>query len=93
MSRKSESGFTHIVLLVLALAVVCAVIFVGLRVMQNQNTGENSTTSSAPVVTNTAPGTINNAADLNATKTALNQDNVDNDLNPDSLNSDISGLL
>jgi hypothetical protein len=93
-SNKSQAGVAHIVLLVLVLAVVSAVILVGVRVMQNQNTGEDSSTSSAPVVNKTpVPSTISSAADLNTAKTALTQDSVDSDLNPDSFNADVSSVL
>jgi uncharacterized protein (UPF0333 family) len=95
MRSKSQSGFAHLVLLVLILVVVAAVVLVGVHVMQNQNTGE---TSSAPVASSstlhiTAPDKITSSSDLNATKAALNYENVDSDLNPNSLNSDIDSLL
>jgi flagellar basal body-associated protein FliL len=93
MKSKSEAGVAHVVLLVLVLVVVAAVVLVGVRVMQNQNTGENSTTSSAPVATTGAPDKINNASDLNAAKAALSQNNVDGDLNPSSLDADLNAVL
>jgi uncharacterized protein (UPF0333 family) len=94
MRNKSESGMAHIVLLVLVLAVVAAVILVGVHVMQNQNTGENAT-SAVPVASGgvSAPAAIKTNADLNSAKASLNQDNVDGDLNPGSLDSDVNSLL
>jgi flagellar basal body-associated protein FliL len=56
---KSEAGVAHIILLVLVLAIVAAVVLVGVHVMQKQNTGENSSTSSAPLASNAAPSSIN----------------------------------
>jgi|GEM_PF-3338962 len=92
---KSQAGIAHVVLLVMVLVVVAAVVLVGVRVMQNQNTGEDSSTSSLPVASNkaTVPNTINNASDLSKAQTALNQANVDGDLNPDSLNADVNSVL
>jgi hypothetical protein len=91
---KSESGLAHVVLLILIMAVVAAIIFVGLRVVSNQNTGE--TTGSVPVASSTnttVPSTIKNNADLSAAQASLNQTNIDGDLNPDSLNADLNSVL
>jgi uncharacterized protein (UPF0333 family) len=92
MRSKSESGIAHVALLILVLAVVSAVVLVGVHVMQNQNTGE---TSAAPVASSktTAPGAIKSASDLNSAKAALNQTNVDGDLNPSSLDADLNDVL
>ena len=92
MKSKSESGVAHIILLVLVLVVVSAVILAGVRVMQNQNTGE---TSSAPMASSNkaVPDTISSNSDLESAKASLNQTSIDSDLNPSSLDSDIDGLL
>jgi cytoskeletal protein RodZ len=89
---KSESGLAHVVLLVLILVVVSVIVLVGVHVMQNQNTGE---TSSAPVASTKAsvPATFKSNSDLDSAQASLNQTNVDSDLNPDSLNSDVDSLL
>jgi hypothetical protein len=46
MKSKSESGLAHVVLLILVLLVIGVIVFVGMRVVEDQNTGE--TTGSAP---------------------------------------------
>jgi hypothetical protein len=89
MRSKSESGIAHVAMLILVLLVVAAIAVVGLRVMQNQNTGEE--TGAAPVASKS--DSINNASDLETAKATLNNTNVDNDVNPDSLDSDVSDLL
>jgi flagellar basal body-associated protein FliL len=90
MKSKSESGIAHIAILILVLLVIAAVAVVGLRVVQNQNTGED--TSSAPVASKNSDN-INSVADLDAAKASLTNANVDSDLNPDSLNADLDSVL
>jgi hypothetical protein len=90
MKPKSESGVAHVAVLILVLLVIAAITVVGLRVVQNQNTGED--TSSAPVASKTSDN-INSVADLDAAKASLNNASVDSDLNPSSLNADIDSLL
>jgi hypothetical protein len=90
MKPKSESGVAHVAVLILVLLVIAAITVVGLRVVQNQNTGED--TSSAPVASKTSDY-INSVADLDAAKASLNNASVDSDLNPSSLNADIDSLL
>jgi flagellar basal body-associated protein FliL len=92
---KSESGLAHVVLLILIMVVIAAIIFVGLRVVSNQNTGETTGSVPAPVASSntTVPGTIKNNADLSAAQASLNQTNIDGDLNPDSLNADLNSVL
>jgi uncharacterized protein (UPF0333 family) len=92
MKSKSESGLAHVVLLILVLLVIGVIVFVGMRVVEDQNTGE--TTGSAPVASsNASSGKIKNAADLNTAKAQLNQTNVDGDLNPSSLDADLNDVL
>jgi predicted negative regulator of RcsB-dependent stress response len=94
MTRKSQSGIAHLYLLLFFL-VVAVIGVVGWRVMQKQNdqTGDfvSSNTSSVPAKV-AAPDSINNSADLNKTAAALNQTNIDRDVNPDSLNADLNSL-
>jgi hypothetical protein len=89
MRSKSESGIAHVAVLILVLLVVAAIAVVGLRVMQNQNTGEE--TGSAPVASKSSG--INSVADLDAAKATISNANVDSDLNPDSLNADLDSVL
>jgi hypothetical protein len=93
MKSKSESGLAHAALLILVLAVLSAVIYVGMRVAANQNTGEDS--SAAPIASSksVSSGTIKNSADLNTAAADLNSANVDSDLNPSSLDADLSSVL
>jgi uncharacterized protein HemX len=92
MARKSQSGMAHLYLL-LFLVVVAIIGVVGWRVMQKQNdqTGDFvSTNQSSPKTA--APDTIKSPDDLNKTAAALNQTNIDNDVNPDSLNADLNSI-
>lgn len=92
LKQKSQSGSAH--LLILLLVVLAIVAVVGWRVMQNSNkTSNNSNTSSTTPLAAQEPSTITNDSDLNTAKAVLNQTNIDGDLIPSSLNSDVNSLL
>jgi hypothetical protein len=93
MHKKSESGVGHVLLLFLVLAVAAVVGVVGWRVMQNQGDKAGNVTVTQPVAKTGAPDQINSAADLSQAQATLNQTNVDGDVNPNSLNSDVNSLL
>lgn len=91
---KNQSGVVHPLTLLLFLLVAAAIGFAGWRVMQNQNKEpDNSADLPQPVAKVAVPDKIQNVQDLEKAKSALNQTNIDNDVNPDSLNVDVNSLL
>lgn len=89
--KKTQSGFAHLALLLL-LVVVAVAAYTGYKVVKNHQkvTTANQTSTS---VTRSASDAINTKADLNNAANTLNSQNVDGDLNPDSLNNDVNSLL
>lgn len=90
MKKHIQNGFAHqgIFLLLLVAAVIG---LVGYKVAKTDKTSTSAsqTTAGAP---RTIP-TINNNTDLQQAETQVSGSNVDGDLNPDSLNDDVSSLL
>jgi uncharacterized protein HemX len=88
--KRTQKGFAHLAL-VLLLLVVVVVAVAGYKVVKNRQdkTAANKTST---VLTNSSQ-TINSKADLNKAADTLNNQSVDSDLNPASLDSDISNLL
>jgi uncharacterized protein (UPF0333 family) len=90
MKKYSQKGFAHLGILLLAVVVV-AVALIGYKVAKNhQNT--IASTSTATSAAQTIP-TIKTTADLNKVQSTLNNENVDGDLSPSSLNQDVNSLL
>lgn len=92
LKQKSQSGSAQLVILLLLVLVVVAA--VGWRVLKNDHktSTNNAASSTAPLATQ-PPSTISNASDLSTAQAALNQANIDGDLNPNSLNADVNSLL
>jgi len=89
--KKSQKGFAHLALL-LFVVVIAVVAYAGYKTVKNhQKTATANQTSTS--VTQSVSGVINNQSDLNSAVNTLNGQNVDGDLNPDSLNSDVTSLL
>jgi len=89
--KKSQKGFAHLALLLL-LVVIAVVAYAGYKTVKNhQKTATANQTSTS--VTQSVSGVINNQSDLNSAVNTLNGQNIDGDLNPDSLNSDVTSLL
>lgn len=88
--KRTQKGFAHLAL-VLLLLVVAVVAFAGYRVVKDRQdkTAANKTSTA---ITNSSQ-TINSKADLDKAANTLNSQSVDSDLNPSSLDSDISNLL
>jgi len=89
--KRTQSGFAHLALILLLLVVV-VVAFAGYNVVKNNQStnvdeGTNATGTASTIKV------INNKADLNSAVQTLDAQSVDNDLNPDELNSDIENLL
>jgi len=89
--KKTQTGFAHLALLLL-LVVVVAATYAGYKVVKDhQKTASANQTSTA--LTQSATGAINSQADLNNALNTVNGQNVDGDLNPSSLDSDVNSLL
>lgn len=88
MKSSNQKGIAHLGLLLL-LVIVAVIAAVGYRVMQRNSSSSTNTTSSSTVQVQT----IKTAADLNNAESTLSNQNVDGDLNPDSLNQDVNSLL
>jgi hypothetical protein len=89
--NRTQKGFAHLALLLLLVVVVVAA-YAGYKVVKNhQQVTTNNQTSTA--ITKPVSSTIKNTADLDKASAALNSQDIDSQLNPDSLNSDVQSLL
>ena len=88
MKKQSQNGIAHLGLLLLLLVVV-VIALVGYRVAKNRS--DVVTSSTVPAAQSVQ--TIQTKADLGTAEATLNQANLDKDLNPDSLNQDVTSLL
>lgn len=91
MNKKAQYGFAHLAL-VLLLLIAVIVGFTGYKVVKNRQQSSKATQTST-TITKTDPNIINSKADLDKAANMLKSQNVDGDLNPDSLNSDVNSLL
>ena len=89
--KKRSNGFAHLGILLLLVALV-AIALVGYKVAKNSSDNSKLSNSTASVTTQPVQ-TIKSTADLNSAETTLNSQNIDGDLNPDSLNQDVQSLL
>jgi uncharacterized protein (UPF0333 family) len=90
MIKRAQTGFAHLALVLLVLVMV-VIAFTGYKVVKDRQAKTTANTTST-AITNSAE-TINSNADLDKAANALNSQSVDSDLNPDSLNSDVTSLL
>lgn len=91
--KKSEQGVGH-VLPILVMVVLVAITFVGYRVLKGQDKNTTPVSSQQATKAKTAaPQTINSGKDLNQAQSAVNSSNVDSDLNPNQMDSDVNSLL
>jgi len=89
--KKSQKGFAHLALLLLLVVIVVAA-YAGYKIVKDhQKTATANLTSTS--VTQSLSDTINNNGDLNKALDTINGQNVDGDLNPGSLDSDVNSLL
>jgi hypothetical protein len=87
--KRTQKGFAHLALLMLVVAAIVA--FAGYKVVKNhQQTATANQTGTA--MTKTVSDTIKTSADLDKAAATLNSQNIDNDLNPSSLDNDVSSL-
>lgn len=84
MSQKNENGFTHFLMLLLGVAVIAAIAFVGYRVYKDRNTSTSNQISSS------VPTEIKSSSDLQQAQKALNGSSLPD---PSSLDSDLKNLL
>lgn len=89
--KKTQDGFAHLALLLL-LVVVAVAAYTGYKVVKDhqKTTTENLTSTS---VTQSVSDRINNAGDLNKALNTVNGQDIDNNLNPSSLDNDVDSLL
>lgn len=91
MRKHAQNGFGHLGSLLLVVIVVL-IALIGYKVYSNRNnTVANNSVSSGQTTQQAQP--IRNTADLNNAESTLNSQNIDGDLNPDSLNQDVQTLL
>ena len=92
MKTTTQKGFAHLGI-VLLLAVVAIVAFAGYKVVQNRSNSGQASSSIAKTAPAQVIPNVKNKADLNTVESALNSQNIDGNLNPDSLNNDVQSLL
>ena len=92
MSKSSnQTGFTVLELLIV-LVILSVIGLVGLKVV-NSNATLSSTTSGVATQTTKIPTKITSTADLQQASTALDQTQIDSQLDPTSLDTSIKSLL
>jgi hypothetical protein len=89
---KSQAGIGHVVLLAVVALLIAAIGFTAMRVINTESdkTEELTNTSNTAVV---VPDKLQSKDDLNKIKASLNQANLDSNMNPSSLDGDVSSLL
>ena len=92
MKQHSQQGAGHLAILLLLVA--AAIIgFTGYEVIKtNKAVAPPSTASYTPVSSASVPA-INNASGLSAAENSLNNTNLDQGLDPNSYNSDVTSTL
>ncbi len=91
-NNRSEQGVGHLVLL-LGVVVIAAIAFVGYRVATDKNSGNSSKPSQVTKSDTAVPQTISNTKDLDQASSAVSSSNLDADLNPSQMDSDVNSLL
>jgi hypothetical protein len=90
MKQTIQKGFAHLGLLLLML-IVAIIGFVGYKVASNRS-NDNINSVSKSTAAEAIPQ-IKDKADLDTVEATLNNQNIDGNLNPDSLDQDIQSLL
>jgi Tfp pilus assembly major pilin PilA len=88
MKKRLQNGFAHLGLIVLLVIVLAVVVLAYQHVSKNSK--DTVVTSNSPAI---QVQTIKSKADLTKAESELNNENVDGDLNPGSLNQDVNSLL
>jgi predicted negative regulator of RcsB-dependent stress response len=91
MKKHLQNGFGHLGSLLLVVIVVL-IALIGYKVYNNSR---NNTVAmnNTPASSSQKAQKISNTGDLNSAESTLNSQNIDSDLNPDSLNQDVQNLL
>ncbi|HSW78608.1 MAG TPA: hypothetical protein VLF88_01130 [Candidatus Babeliales bacterium] len=91
MKNRLQSGFAHqgILLLVIVVAIITAI---GYKVASDQNNKANNSVTAGSTAVPEGP-VIKTTADLDKATQALNSEDVDGNLNPDSLDQDVQSML
>lgn len=89
--KRTQKGFAHLALLLL-LVVVVAAAYVGYKVVKSHQQAATSSQTSTGV-TKPVSATIKSTTDLDKASATLNSQDIDSQLNPDSLNNDVQSLL
>ncbi len=89
--KRSEAGFAHLVMVLVAVVAIGVIGFVGYRVMQSQNDKKDTTTTSVSKATQTK---IDAAPTLKAVNTTLTDvaSQLNSSLDTSTLDSDIQAL-
>lgn len=91
MKKITQKGFAHLGLLLLLVVLVAAAL-IGYKVTKDRNNVATPVTAATSSAAQTIP-VVKNTADLNTVESTLNNQNIDGNLNPDSLNQDVQSLL
>lgn len=91
MKKQLQSGFAHLMFLLL-LAAVLAVGVASYKIVKDRQVKTSANLTSTTLSSN-ATKPIKNTTDLNNASNDLSNQSVDADLNPDQLDSDVSALL
>jgi hypothetical protein len=91
MKKKLQTGFAHqgLLLLVIVIGIITAI---GYKVASDQNNKANNSVTASSTAVPEGP-VIKTASDLDKATQALNNEDVDSNLNPDSLDQDVNSLL
>jgi hypothetical protein len=91
MKKKLQTGFAHqgLLLLVIVIGIITAI---GYKVASDQNNKANNSVTASSTAVPEGP-VIKTSSDLDKATQALNNEDVDSNLNPDSLDQDVNSLL
>lgn len=90
MKRMQQKGFAHLALVLLVL-IAAVVAFAGYKVVKDRQ--DNIAANKTSTAVTGSVTVIKTNADLDSVTDTLNSQDIDSDLNPDELESDISNLL
>ena len=90
MKTKNQNGFTALIALVLAAAVIGVAVFAASRVITKEDT---AVTEDFGGLTRSAENKIKNSEDLTKTQKSIESVNIDKDLNTSDLDKDIEAIF
>jgi len=92
MNKKLNQSGSLVVVILLAVTVIAVAGFVGYKVANNSST-ETQVSSEPASSATAAKAEIKSSADVKKAATELETTNVDTQVNPDELDSDINSIL